>query len=80
MLEFLDEQKDTAQSLIFKLLQLTEEDIKKASLRDKMGAIKILSEVFAPSTGTEKSERKALDKIVDGLDELRQSDEDDDKR
>ena len=31
-----------------KLLKASEEDIKKASLRDKMGALKILSEVFAP--------------------------------
>lgn len=48
MLEFLDEQKSTAQSLMQKLLKAPEEDIKKASLRDKMGALKILSEVFAP--------------------------------
>ena len=48
MLEFLDEQKSTAQSLMQKLLKASEEDIKKASLRDKMGALKILSEVFAP--------------------------------
>ena len=71
MLEFLDEQKGRAQGLIGKLLDASEEDIKKASLRDKMGAIKILSEVFAPtSAATEKSEKSALDKIVDGLKEL----------
>lgn len=71
MLEFLDEQKGRAQGLIGKLLDASEEDIKKASLRDKMGAIKILSEVFAPTSAvTEKSEKSALDKIVDGLKEL----------
>lgn len=48
MLEFLDEQKDKAQSLMQQLLNASEKDIKKASLRDKMGALKILSEVFAP--------------------------------
>ena len=53
MLEFLDEQKSTAQSLMQKLLKASEEDIKKASLRDKMGALKILSEVFAPRKGEE---------------------------
>ena len=47
MLEFLDRQKSTAQSLMQKLLKASEEDIEKASLRDKMGALKILSEVFA---------------------------------
>lgn len=47
MLDFLDGQKSTAQSLMQKLLKASEEDIEKASLRDKMGALKILSEVFA---------------------------------
>lgn len=47
MLEFLDEQKDKAQSLMQQLLNASENDIEKASLRDKMGALKILSEVFA---------------------------------
>lgn len=46
MLEFLDEQKSTAQSLMQKLLKAPKEDIENASLRDKMGALKILSEVF----------------------------------
>ena len=41
MLEFLDEQKDKAQSLMQQLLNASEKDIKKVSLRDKMGALKI---------------------------------------
>lgn len=72
MLEFLDAQKGIAQNLISQLLQSSGEDIQKASLRDKMGAIKILSEVFAPTNAaTEKGEKSALDKIVDGLKELK---------
>ncbi len=72
MLEFLDEQKSTAQSLMQKLLKASEEDIEKASLRDKMGALKILSEVFAQTRGTEdRDEKAALDKIVEGLKELK---------
>lgn len=55
MLEFLDEKKSTAQSLMQKLLKASEEDIEKASLRDKMGALKILSEVFAPHKNDGKS-------------------------
>ena len=47
MLEFLDAQKSTAQELMQKLLRASEKDIEAASLRDKMGALKILSEVFA---------------------------------
>lgn len=60
MLEFLDEQKGMAQGLIRKLLAASEEDIKKASLRDKMGAIKILSEVFAPKGNEEVKERSGV--------------------
>lgn len=48
MLEFLDEQKSTAQRLMQKLLKASEEDIKKARLRDKMGALKILCKALAP--------------------------------
>lgn len=46
MIEYLNDQKDKAQSLIGKILDTAIEDIKKAPLRDKMGALKILSEVF----------------------------------
>lgn len=46
MIEYLNDQKDKAQSLIGKILDTATEDIKKAPLRDKMGALKILSEVF----------------------------------
>lgn len=60
MLEFLDEQKGKAQSLMQKLLNASEKDIEKASLRDKMGALKILSEVFAPR----KSEESKADEGV----------------
>lgn len=69
MLEFLDEQKSTAQSLMQKLLKASEEDIEKASLRDKMGALKILSEVFAPrkgdETGTAENGAKVIVQIGD---------------
>lgn len=72
MLDFLDEQKSTAQSLMQKLLKASEEDIEKASLRDKMGALKILAEVFAQTKDADnKNEKSALDKIVDGLKELK---------
>ena len=46
MIEYLNDQKDKAQSLIGKILDTATEDIKKAPLRDKMGALTILSEVF----------------------------------
>lgn len=64
MLEFLDEQKGKAQSLMQKLLNASEKDIEKASLRDKMGALKILSEVFAPKN--EEAERGGVRVIVEG--------------
>lgn len=51
MLEYLDSRKDRAQALMEKILDLSEKDILMANLRDKMGALKILSEIFS----TEKS-------------------------
>nr|DAI55239.1 MAG TPA: ECF sigma factor [Caudoviricetes sp.]DAT92143.1 MAG TPA: ECF sigma factor [Caudoviricetes sp.] len=52
MLEYLDSRKQTAQELMEKILALSAEDIAKANLRDKMGALKILSEVFAVKNDT----------------------------
>ena len=46
MLEYLDERRGQAQSLIDKILSSAGNDIEKACLRDKIGALKILSEVF----------------------------------
>lgn len=56
MIEYLNEQKDKAQSLISKILDTATDDIKKAPLRDKMGALKILSEVFCTKGGDEVKE------------------------
>lgn len=46
MIEYLDERKGQAQSLIDQILASAGKDIEKACLRDKIGALKILSEVF----------------------------------
>lgn len=46
MLAYLDSRKDAAQALIDQILVATPGDIDKASLRDKMGALKILSDTF----------------------------------
>ena len=71
MLEWLDEQKGIAQILMKKILDSSAENIDAACLRDKMGALKILSEVFAPANGTAKTEKDELDRIVKGLNELK---------
>ena len=72
MLEYLDSRKNAAQALMEKILSLSEKDIEKANLRDKMGALKILAEVFAQTKDADnKNEKSALDKIVDGLKELK---------
>ena len=70
MLEWLDEQKNTAQSLMQKILDSSLDNIEGACLRDKMGALKILSDVFMQAKDT-SSEKSALDKIVEGLKELK---------
>lgn len=71
MLEFMEQQKDQAQTLMQKILSCAEVDIEKASLRDKMGAFKILSEAFTATTNdNQKTEKSALDSIVKGLEEI----------
>lgn len=47
MLAFLDERSEKAQSLIDKILDTLPQDFEKASMRDKAGLLKILSEVFS---------------------------------
>ena len=72
MLDYFDSRKDKAQSLIDTILETSDAEIIGANLRDKMGALKILAEVFAQTRYAEKeSERSALDKIVEGLKELK---------
>lgn len=71
MLEWLDEQKEVAQILMKKILDSSAQNIDDACLRDKMGALKILSEVFSQTNGTAKTEKDELDKIVKGLNELK---------
>lgn len=51
MLSFLDERKHSAMTLIDEILVSAVQKIKKAPLRDQMGAIKILSEVFGKTGG-----------------------------
>lgn len=56
MLAFLDSRKEKAQSLMDAILDLAQADIKKAPLRDKMGAFKILSESFGGKNGESKDQ------------------------
>ena len=65
MLEYLDSRKNAAQALMEKILLLSGEDIAKANLRDKMGALKILADVFAvKSDGVPNGEKGAVVNIV----------------
>ena len=56
MLAFLDSRKEKAQSLMDAILDFARADIKKAPLRDKMGAFKILSESFGGKSGDGKDQ------------------------
>lgn len=56
MLAFLDSRKEKAQSLMDAILDAAQSDIKKAPLRDKMGAFKILSESFGGKNGESKDQ------------------------
>lgn len=63
MVAFLDERKQKAMSLIDCILGAVGGKIKRASLKDTMGAIKILSEVFADR---DKSGNSSSDKNENG--------------
>ncbi len=56
MLEYLINKAGKAQNLLDMLLDLTETDIKKASLRDRMGAVKIIAETFGVTRGDGSNE------------------------
>lgn len=59
MLAYLDSKKDSAQSLMEQILASSAHDIDKASLRDKMGALKILADIFCkPSENTSAADDK----------------------
>lgn len=54
MREFLSERLGKAQNLMDYILDIPPEEIKSASLRDKMGALKILRESFADTSRDEE--------------------------
>lgn len=56
MLDYLVNKSSKAQSLLDMLLDLTEVDIKKASLRDRMGAVKIIVETFGVAKSADPTE------------------------
>lgn len=66
MLDFLNDKKDQAQDLIAKLLSSAVKDVSTAPLRDKMGAIKILTDVFGG-----KQEKKAEQAVSEHLSLMR---------
>lgn len=54
MLAYIDSQSDKAQELIGKILATSGEKIESASLRDNMGALKVLAEVFCGKRSEER--------------------------
>ena len=63
MLAFLDERVHSAQALIDEILVAAVQKIKKAPLRDQMGAIKILTEVFGKA-GSQGGVNEAPTEII----------------
>lgn len=68
MLAFLDDRKSSAMVLIDEILVAAAQKIKKAPLRDQMGAIKILSEVFGKSGGNGSSSEPVTEIIIQAED------------
>ena len=68
MLAYLDSRKDEAQSLIDMILYSSVKDIEKASLRDKMGALKILSDTFCKTSEIDAGDsKKKLDELCEAI-------------
>lgn len=63
MLAFMDSRKEKAQSLMDQILNSASDDISKSSLRDKMGAFKILSEAFSAKK-EETGEKQISDRLT----------------
>lgn len=66
MCAYLDSKRGRAQALIDALLEFSVEDIAAASMRDRMGAIKILSETFADRANN-NADKEALDRLCDAI-------------
>ena len=65
MSEFLESQRDTVQGIMKSILDGAVQDLEKASLRDKMGALKILSDIFAAGKDNElNGDKKVSIKFV----------------
>lgn len=58
MIEYLVSKREKAQNIIEMLLNITPADVKKASLRDRMGALKIITETFG-ATNTDENNAEA---------------------
>lgn len=56
MLAFLEDRAEKAQNLIDKILDTLPKDFEKATMRDKAGLLKILSETFGGKKGQDASE------------------------
>ncbi len=64
MLAFLTERTSSAMVLIDEILVAAAQKIKKAPLRDQMGAIKILSEVFGKTGGGSNGSNEPVTEII----------------
>lgn len=70
MLAFMDSKREIAQDLIAEILTTSKEQIKEAPLREKMGALKILSETFTRSSEGRAESKSALDRLCESLDKV----------
>ena len=64
MLEFLESQRVTVQGIMQAILDGAVADLEKASLRDKMGALKILNEVFGYKNGNDENGDNQTVKVI----------------
>lgn len=78
MLEFLESQRITVQGIMQAILNGAITDLEKASLRDKMGALKILSDIFCGNLAEKKTDDAVTEIIIKPVNASSESNETDD--
>lgn len=73
MVEYLQSKQGDAQRLITAMMDIPQEVLQAASIRERMGAIKILTECFG-RLGEDASKRRALSEICDAIREAARCD------
>lgn len=68
-LSFVERMRDRSEGLIDKIISSVQKDFNRASVRDRMGAIKVLFDCFCSGTSKDDS-KNALDQLCDAINNI----------